>query len=400
LLRSLVFGTVRWLRRLDAVLAAASARPPERIDPALMAPLRIGLYQLLYLDRVPAHAAVDEAVAEARRRSHRGGAGFVNAVLRRVASSPELDAWPVEEADPLRRLAVLTSHPDFLVRRWVGRFGEEVGRRLLEANNQAKPLQLLAFTDRGGPQALAVSLLAEGVKTAPAELSPLGLTVLEGDPLAGEAFRRGDLYLQDDASQATALVPPPVAGETVYDAAAAPGGKSFALLAMEPGVRPILADATPGRLAPLRANLRRLDRRLPLAVADARRPPSESSFDRVVVDLPCTGSGTLRRHPELKWRITGAEIHRLARQGLEMLVGAAGAVRPGGLLVVITCSLEREENEDVVRRFLARESGFEPEPVSEHLPGSMRTGGGEGGLWRILTGGDHDGFTVQVLRRR
>lgn len=400
LLRSLVAGTTRWLRRIDAVMAAASSRPPKRIDPALLAPLRIGVYQLLFLDRVPAHAAVDEAVAEARRRSHRAGAGFVNAVLRRVARSPELGEWPIDEADPLRRLAIATSHPDFLVRRWIGRFGESATRRLLEANNRPKPLQLLAFRDRGGPAELAAALLTEGVTTAPAELSPLGLTVLEGDPLGTDAFRRGDLYLQDDVSQAAALVPPPVAGETVYDVAAAPGGKSFALIAWEPSVRPVMADVVVGRLSPLRANLRRLGRRLPLAVADARRSPLRARFDRVVVDLPCTGSGTLRRHPELKWRIDGEELRRLAARGLEMLVGAAAAVRPGGLLVVITCSLEAEENEGVVDRFLERESGFALETVTGSLPRTMRAGGGERGLWRVLTGGDHDGFSVHVLRRR
>ena len=135
--------------------------------------------------------AVDEAVGEARRRSHRAGAGFVNAVLRKVARSPRPEEWPIGESDPLKRLAIATSHPDPLVERWMDRFGESATRALLEANNRAKPLQLLAFRDRGGPERLAAALAAEGVETRPAELSPLGLTVLAGDPLVGEAFRRG-----------------------------------------------------------------------------------------------------------------------------------------------------------------------------------------------------------------
>ncbi len=400
LLRSLVLGTTRWLRRIDAVLAVASSRPPARIDAAILAPLRIALYQLLFLDRVPAHAAVDEAVGEARRRSHRAAAGFVNAVLRRVAREPVLDRWPIAETDPLRRLAIVTSHPDALVRRWVDRFGEAATRRLLEANNRSKPLQVLAFGDRGGCRDLAAALAAEGVETRPAELSPLGLTIVAGDPLAGAAFGRGDLYLQDDASQAAALVPPPAAGETVFDAAAVPGGKSFAIAAWEPAVRVVMADLSPARLPPLRANLRRLGRRIPLAVADARRPPTGARFDRVVVDLPCSGTGTLRRHPELKWRVGGDELRRLSAQGLEMLSGVGAAVRPGGLLVAITCSLEREENEEVVGRFLERHGDFAPRPVAEELPPTMRVGGGEDGLWRVLTDGDHDGFSVHVLRRR
>ena len=399
LLRSLVLGTTRWLRRIDAVLEAASSRPPGRIDAELLAPLRIALYQLLFLDRVPAHAAVDEAVREARRRGNRAGAGFVNAVLRRVAKAPRLGDWPVTEADPVRRLAVATSHPDLLVRRWRDRFGESATRRLLRANNRVKPLQLLAFRDRGGPERLAESLAAEGVETAPAELSPLGLTVLSGDPLRGDAFERGDLYLQDDASQAAALVPPPGAEERVLDVAAAPGGKSFAAVAWRPELRPLLADVAAARLAPLRENLRRLGRPMPLLVADARGLPVGSRFDRVVVDLPCSGSGTLRRHPELKWRIADAELTRLAAQGLEMLLGAAETVRPGGLLTAITCSLEREENEEVVERFLERRPDFALEPVADRLPVTVRAGGGEAGRWRVLTGGDHDGFTVHVLSR-
>ena len=142
LLRSLVLGTTRWLRRIDAVLAAAASRPVSRIDAELLAPLRLAVYQLLFLDRVPAHAAVDQAVREARRRSRRA-AGFVNAVLRRVARRPDLADWPVTDGDPLRRLAVATSHPDLLVRRWHRRFGEAATRRLLEANNRSKPLQVL-----------------------------------------------------------------------------------------------------------------------------------------------------------------------------------------------------------------------------------------------------------------
>ncbi len=399
LLRTLAVGTLRWLRRIDAALAAASSRPLTRIDRELLAPLRIAAFQLLFLDRVPAHAAVKEAVDAARRRSHRGGAGFVNAVLRRLAAEPRLEAWPVAETDPVRRLAVETSHPDLLVGRWLDRFGEEATRALLAANNRAKPLQLLAFRDRGGPAALAAALRAEGVDTEPAELSPLALTVRAGDPLASEAFRRGDLYLQDDASQAAALVPPPAAGEAVLDAAAAPGGKSFALLAWEPRLRLRLADLSLPRLGTVRANLGRLGRTLPMLVADARQPACRAVFDRVVVDLPCSGSGTLRRHPELKWRIGAEEIERLAAQGLRMLLGAAPAVKPGGLLIAVTCSLEAEENEEVAARLLARVPGLAAEPVAGALPGALAAGGGGGGLWRVLTGGDHDGFTVQVFRR-
>ena len=249
LLSELVFGTLRWLRRLDDVVDQASHRRFESIEAALKAPLRVAVYQLLFLDRVPAHAAVHQAVEHARSLTHRGGASFVNAVLRRIARDPELDAWPVREEDPVRRLAVESSHPDFLVRRWLARFGEARTRELLAANNTAKPLHLLAFRDRGGRELLAERLIDAGVEVEPSALSLLGLIVRRGDPFASGAFADGDLYVQDEASQAAALLPPPRPGERVLDAAAAPGGKSFALAAWEPSLVPRMADVDLGRLA-------------------------------------------------------------------------------------------------------------------------------------------------------
>lgn len=400
LLRELVLGTLRWLRRLDAVLAQASHRPLAEIEPALMSPLRIAAYQLLFLDRVPAHAAVDEAVEQAWGLTHRGGASFVNAVLRRVARAPRLAAWPVREEDPVRRLAIEWSHPDFLVARWLERFGRERTLALLEVNNQPKALQLLAFRDRGGREALAETLLDEGFDVVPTPLAPLGLTVRAGNPLRSAAFARGEFYVQDEASQAAALVPPPHPGERMLDAAAAPGGKSFALLAREPSVRIVAADLAPARAGVLRANLRRLRRELPLVVADAGATAIGGEFDRVVFDLPCSGSGTLRKHPELKWRLSPAEIDRLARRQVELLLAARHAVRRDGLLCAITCSLEAEENEQVVERFLAAAPEFERLPLAGLLAPPLDRYIAGPGLWRLLPGGDHDGFTVGVMRRR
>lgn len=399
LLHELVMGTLRWLRRLDHVIAAASSRRFEQIEEALRSPLRIATYQLLFLDRVPAHAAVHEAVEQAHQLTHRGGASFVNGVLRHIARAPNLANWPVSEADPVRRLAIEMSHPDFLVRRWLDRFGRQRTLDLLAANNRPKPLQLLAFRDRGGRELLAESLIDEGLDVEPASLSALGLTVRRGNPLTTAAFARGDFYIQDEASQASALIPPPRPGETILDAAAAPGGKTFSLLAYEPAVRPAMADLSLSRAALLRANLRRLRRSLPVAVSDAGQPPWRGSFDRVVLDLPCTGTGTLRRHPELKWRISEAEVGRLSQQGVRLLSGMAPRVAPGGHLVAITCSLEREENEDVVSRFLATQPDLRPLPLEGALETPLDSGISGPGAWRILTGGDHDGFSVSVLAK-
>ncbi|HVT19503.1 MAG TPA: transcription antitermination factor NusB [Thermoanaerobaculia bacterium] len=402
LLHELVMGSLRWLRRLDQVISAASHRRFDEIEPALHSPLRIAAYQLLFLERIPPHAAVHEAVEQAHQLTHRGGASFVNGVLRRIARDPSTASWPVEESDPVRRLGIEMSHPDFLVARWLERFGAERTVALLEANNREKPLQLLAFRDRGGRELLAETLIDAGLEVEPAAISSLGLTVRRGNPLTSAAFSRGELYIQDEASQAAALIPPPRPGEAILDAAAAPGGKSFSLLACEPGVALTLSDVSPSRVALLRRNLRRLRRALPLLVADAGAPPFASArrtFDRVVVDLPCTGTGTLRRHPELKWRISEEEIGRLSQQALRLLAGVAPLVAPGGVLAAITCSLEEEENERVADSFLASHAEFSPLPLAGLLEPPLAAGVLAPGTWRILTGGDHDGFSVSVLAK-
>jgi len=399
LLTELVLGTLRWLRRIDHILGVASDRDFEDIEPALRAPLRVGAYQLLFLDRVPAHAAVHEAVEQARQATHRGGASFTNAVLRRIARSPRLTDWPVRESDLSRRLAIEWSHPDFLVRRWLERFGEGRTRAVLEADNRPKPLQLLAFRDRGGRELLAERLIDAGLEVDPSLWSPLGLVVHRGDPRVTEAFTQGDLYIQDEASQMAALLPPPVAGEKVLDVAASPGGKSFAMLAWEGSLDLTLADVAPDRLPRLCANLRRLRRPARLLLQDASAPALSGRWDRVVADLPCSGTGTLRKHPELKWRLRPDEVERLAEQGERILDGCAPRVAPGGLLVAITCSLEEEENERVVQRFLARHPDFEPLELKGRIPELWKDFVRGPGLWRIFPAGYHDGFTVQVLRR-
>ncbi len=400
LLRQLALGTLRWMRRLDQVIATASHRPLAKIEPALRTPLRIAAYQLLFLDRVPAHAAVAEAVDHARRLTHRGGASFTNAVLRRIARQPDLGAWPVDEQDPCRRLAIEKSHPDFLVARWTERFGTRRTAALIAANNRPKSLQLLAFRDRGGRELLAENLIDEAIAVEPSKISPVGLVVRAGNPFHTSAFHSGDFYIQDEAGQAAALVPPLRPGERVLDAAAAPGGKSFTVLGAEPSVRPVLADASPARLAILEANLRRLGRRLPVLAADAGRPALSGAFDRVILDLPCTGTGTLRKSPELKWRISEREIGRLRSQSLRLLAGSAPLVAAGGYLVAITCSLEAEENEEVVERFLAENPAFALLPLEDHLDYPLDRWIVGPGAWRIFPAAEHDGFTVHALVRR
>lgn len=399
LLAQLVYGVLRWLRRLDHIISVAASRPIEKIDRELRFPLRIGVYQLVFLARIPPHAAVNASVELARERTRGRGSGFVNAVLRRIAAAPTLEDWPVESESAARRLGIETSHPDLLIERWIRQYGQRQAELLAEANNRQKPLHLLSFEDRGGRRALAAELAREGVVTASSTVSPFGLIVRLGDPVETEAFREGRLYIQDEASQAAALVPPPIDGERVLDVASFPGGKSLSLLATGAEVRVICTDVAMSRLSPLRDNQRRLGRQLPIAVMDACQPAIGGAFQRVIADLPCSGTGTLRKHPELKWRVSRRELDRLAAAGLALLDGVADLVAPGGILAAITCSLEDSENERVAERFLRRHREFSRLSLEDRLPPPLSEFVRGPGLWRILTGGHHDGFTAQILYR-
>jgi len=401
LLQELVYGTLRWLRRLDRVITDASNRRMDQIEEGLHALLRVATYQLVFLHRIPPHAIVNEAVEQARCISHRGASNFVNAVLRRIARDRDLTAWLVEEPDPVRRLAIEWSHPDILAERWVRRFGLARATRLMRANNRPKPMHLLAFRHRGGREVLAEELIDAGLDVEPSKLSPLGLTVRRGNALDTEAFRRGAFYVQDEVSQVAALLPEPRPGERILDAAGFPGGKTFAMLAWEPTAKVVLADVEPSRIDRVLGNLRRLDLQVPLLLADAGQPSlKEGSFDRVLVDLPCSGTGTLRKNPELKWRLSGEEIRRLCKSSRRILSAIAGQVAPGGLLVAMTCSLEEDENEEAVAAFLEERSDFEPQPLAGLIPSHLEGHLMAPALWRIFPEDDHDGFTIQVLRRK
>ena len=253
LAQRLVTLQLRWLSRLDNVVAQAAGRPIGRVDRHLLGPLRLGVAQLLFMERIPAHAAVSTSVDLAASRS-RAGARFVNAVLRRVAEAGGLEDFPVESADAVRRLAVETSHPVFLVERWYRRFGEERTERLLGSNNRDRRAAFLVVGGRDQRPAVIERLAREGVVAQPSVVSPSGLLIDDGDVVSTDTFRKGAVYPQDEASQAAALIPPPEAGELVLDAAAAPGGKTLSLMAWEERLRVVAADGDVSRLERLRAN--------------------------------------------------------------------------------------------------------------------------------------------------
>jgi 16S rRNA (cytosine967-C5)-methyltransferase len=355
LLTELVTGTVRMRKAIDHQLALRCTRPLDALDTAVITSLRLGAFQLMYLDRVPASAAVNDAVALTRRGGKTSAGGMVNAVLRALSRDRERLVWP--DSPEVIALAVRYSHPEWLVERWLARYGSERTRSWLAFNNEAPHLCLATNRLKGTREELAERLLAEGVTTEPTQRSPHGLVVVDGAALGTGAFRDGWFVVQDEASQLITELGSIRPGHRVLDLCAAPGGKTLALAARCGDAGQVVAsDVRPRRVRLLRSTLHRTGLGSVPVVQIASTGPlpfADRSFDQVLVDAPCSGLGTVRRDPDIRWGRRADDLPRLAAGQLTLLHRAAVLVRPGGELIYSTCSSEPEENEAVVAAFLA-----------------------------------------------
>jgi 16S rRNA (cytosine967-C5)-methyltransferase len=328
----------------------------------------------------------------------------VNTVLRRVAER-EKRPGAVElasDAPPLRRLALETSHPEWLVARWVAAFGAEAAGAALRADEEDSPMDLLADPRAGTPDAI-VGLLADGgVAAARSPWAPLALTVTAGNAAAHPLVTSGALAVVDAAAQAMAELVEPA--DVVVDLAAAPGGKARALLATGRARRVVALELTASRAARLAANLAAAGRRSEALVvrADAVRAPlTRGRFPSVLLDAPCSGTGTLRKNPEIRLRLREPDLSLFAEKQRGLLGAALDLVAPGGALVYVTCSLEREENEDVVEALLGARPDFAlAVPRTGGLPVPLAAAIAATGFVRVLPGAANDGFSAAVLRRK
>ncbi len=314
----------------------------------------------MYLDRVPASAAVNDAVALTRRGGKTSAGGMVNAVLRALSRDRERLVWP-DAPEPVA-LAVRYSHPEWLVKRWLARYGSERTHRWLAFNNEAPHLCLATNRLYGTREELALRLLAEGVTTEPTRRAQHGLLVTGGPALGTEAFRDGRFVVQDEASQLITELGSIAPGQRVLDLCAAPGGKTVALATRcAPRGQVVACDVRPRRVRLLRATLQRTGRAdVPVVqvAAAGDLPFSAGAFDAVLVDAPCSGLGTLRRDPDIRWGRRPEDLPRLAAAQLALVHRAAVLVKPGGELIYSTCSSEPDENEAVVTAFLAEAPEF------------------------------------------
>ena len=379
-------GTLRWQAAFDHVIAAFAGRPIARLDREVVAILRLSIFQLLHLDRVPAAAVVDDAVELTRRAGKKSAAGFVNALLRRV--SRERSSLPLPKDPPIDFLSITLSHPRWLVERWLTRYGIEAATSWARFDNEPAPLTLRVNTLRATRDGLARELQDLGVATEVARFAPDALIVREGNPLLTPLAHTGVFVVQDEASQLVGHFVGAAPGERILDACASPGGKTTQMAAALQGDGTIAAaDVRGRRVALLDRAVRESGARNVLVVqANARQtvPFRDAAFDAILVDAPCSGLGTIRRDPDVRWRRGEADLASLATAQSEMLAHLADAVRPGGRLVYSTCSSEPEENEAVVEAFLsshrqfrlATPAHFEKDPTLSALldgNGALRT---------------------------
>jgi 16S rRNA (cytosine967-C5)-methyltransferase len=353
----IVMGVLRWRSHLDSTLQPFSKWPLAKLDAEVLTSLRMGAYQLTRLERVPAHAAVHESVELVKRSRRTSAAGLVNALLRKIGSGKR-PAQIEEDETPANTSATLAAkyaHPEWLVTRWLANFGLETTRAICN-ENQRVPATTLRIRDAAAGNSLPFDLVGEDVRVAPGSLLASARRVESGDITKTQAFRNGHIAIQDEASQLVALLVGK--GSRILDACAAPGGKTAILAERNPDSTIVAVDLHPHRTRLLSERVTASN--VNVVTADLRDLPLGEKFDRVLVDAPCTGTGTLAHHPEIKWRLRPSDISQLQALQISLLQAALRHVAPGGTVLYSTCSLEPEECEQVVEQTLANQDSPEP----------------------------------------
>ena len=390
LVTELCYGATRRQLALDHALEQVSDRKLSTLEDRVLAALRVGAYQVFYT-RVPRHAAVGETVEALKSLKLQRAAGFANAVLRKVAAMSELPLPP--ESEPVRRLSVRESHPEWLVERWIRQFGAARAGQMLAADNVPPPVMVRANRARISREQLLSDLGSVGVDARPAATAPAGVMLAQPGPLEDLlGYREGLWQVQDEAAQLVVEYAAVPEGARVLDACAAPGGKACALAER---VRVTACDLHPNKLRKIESEAKRLgvEGRLEVKAHDAQKPFPESwgAYDVVVLDAPCSGLGTLRRHPELRYRRKAEDVGRLAALQARLLETCQAVVPPGGLLVYAVCSVDPQEGGDQVELFLRSHPEFTTEPPPPpHAQGYLRTLPGPEGM---------DGFFAARMRK-
>jgi len=365
---ALVLGVLRQQMALDQQVRAHLTKPNARLDAEVRIALRLGAFQLLHMDRIPARAAIDESVELAKRAGHRFASGMVNAVLRKLAADVSRQGRPsAAPEEPSIPAALLAAYPDWLVTRWQHFFGERTACAICR-HGQMQP----SLAIRADDAAVESELADAGIQLAPGALLADARVLVHGDIMTVPAFRDGRVRVQDEGSQLVAEIAG--RGNAVLDCCAAPGGKSLILAQRNPDAHIVACEASEQRFRALQQRLAPLGPRIECRLADATALPFDNEFDLVLADVPCSGTGTLDRNPEIRHRIAEEDFSRQAERQRLILVSALRAARPGGRVVYATCSLEPEENEQVIAAVLHEQIDAHVIPTGARLDQMEREG--------------------------
>jgi 16S rRNA (cytosine967-C5)-methyltransferase len=371
----LVMGVLRWQSLLDQRLADASSQKLERLDAEVLAALRLGVYQLQFLSRVPARAAIFESVELVKAARKRSAASFVNAVLRKLASAGAEDIFAeIGKSPDAITLARNAAHPLWLVARWTEHYGLETTRQIC-IHDQTVPATAIHIHDDRSSDDLSDTELAEaGIKLAPGRLLSPARRVVSGDITGTRAYQEGRISIQDEGSQLIALLAgrSKMIAETILDCCAAPGSKTALLARRNPPAKVFATELHPHR-ARLLQNLSRLPN-VYVVAADARQLPFTFAFDRILADVPCSGTGTLARNPEIKWRLKAEDLRDLQSRQVAIVKSALAQLAIGGRLFYSTCSLETEENETVVEAALDGATEFKVADIKADIEQLRQSG--------------------------
>ncbi|MEH7456858.1 16S rRNA (cytosine(967)-C(5))-methyltransferase [Bacillus pseudomycoides] len=401
LLTEIVYGTIQRRDTLDYYLQPFLRK---KIEAWVKVLLRLSLYQMLYLDRVPERAAIHEAVEIAKRRGHKGIAGMVNGVLRSIQREgvPSLD----EIQDPVKRLAVATSHPEWLVQEWVTAYDLETAQKMCEVSMIPPVSAARVNVDKVTVKEAIALLENEGVEAKLGDLSEDAIQIEKGNVAHTEAFQKGFLSIQDESSMLVARALEPEEGDKVLDSCAAPGGKTTHIAERLRGTGKVMSlDLHPHKVRLIQQQAKRLDlENVETKALDARKVQehfANESFDKILVDAPCSGFGVIRRKPDIKLGKGKGDSERLSTIQLTILDKIAPLLKAGGRLVYSTCTIEKIENEQVIEQFLQEHPEFEWDTtIKERMPEKLRPYINEGQVQILPHYFATDGFYIACLRRK
>jgi 16S rRNA (cytosine967-C5)-methyltransferase len=360
----IVMGTLRWQSKLDSQLAAVSSQKLAKLDVEVLVALRMAVYQLRHLERVPAHAVVHESVELVKRARKASAVPFANAVLRKFTGSAAVEFTGSDDPDDL---ALDYAHPQWLVERWIEHFGAARAKAIL-ADDQKTPDTAIRVANDASVTELEAELKHEGIALAPGQLLSSARRVVSGDVARTRAFKEGRVAIQDEASQLVALLVGSglAAGTRILDCCAAPGSKTAVIAERNPQATIVATELHPHRARQLAERMRRFSN-VTVRQAAAAVPTASETFERILVDVPCSGTGTLARNPEIKWKLTPGDLADIRARQLALFNAALAQLAPAGRLVYSTCSLEPEENESVVEEALAANPQISILPAAETL---------------------------------